>query len=56
MLTIFFSTPDIGRFSRRSSMENFAYDAKTRAAIAAARGEVASHFWRSLAGLFRRHG
>lgn len=35
-------------------MESFAPDARTRDAIIAARGEVASHFWRRIAEFFRR--
>ncbi|MCU4652550.1 hypothetical protein N8I71_06880 [Roseibacterium sp. SDUM158016] len=39
---------------RTTSMETFAHTPEMRARVAAARAEVARHFWRSLAGLFRR--
>lgn len=39
---------------RMMKMESFAHNAQTRAAIAQARGEVATYFWRGLASVFRR--
>jgi len=35
-------------------MENFAQTREMRDRIAAARGECASYFWKSVAGVFRR--
>jgi hypothetical protein len=37
-----------------NNMENFAQTPQMRERIAAARGECASYFWKSVAGMFRR--